>query len=237
MSQQVDAAAGWSARHHGLDPSGIPMVSGWLRLVWPAGRALARRSVPADAVTLAGVALAGAGAWMAGRRPLLAAPLLVGSAWCDGVDGAVAVFAGRTTGHGALVDKAADRLSDAALAVVLWRCGAPPRLAATAGLAAFAVEAARELRGGPARSTITVGERPTRVICAVAACLAAGRSPARWPVALSAVVLTALSVVAIGQLRRVPPQAPAARRRQARTGRPRQVSRPRRDSSTERTIR
>lgn len=189
------------------------MVRGWLRLVWPAGRALARRSVPADAVTLGGVALAGAGAWVAARRPLLAVPLLLGSAWCDGVDGAVAVFSGRTTAHGAVLDKAADRVSDAALAAVLWRCGAPRPLAVAAGASALTVEAVREFRGGRARWTITVGERPTRVICAVAACLAAGRSPATWPPTLSAVVLTALSAAALAQLGRVPPQAPAARHR------------------------
>ena len=68
----------------------------------------------------------------------------------------------------------------------------------------------RELRGGRARSTITVGERPSRVICAVMACLSARVSPARWPAGLAAGVLTGLSAVAIGQLRRVPPQRPAA---------------------------
>lgn len=186
------------------------MVSGWLRLVWPAGRALARRGVPADAVTLTGVALACTGARTAGRRPLLALALVVASAWSDGVDGAVAVFSGRTTRHGAILDKAADRVSDAALAAVLWRCGAPPPLAATAGAAALGVEGVRELRGGRARSTVTVGERPTRVICAAVACLAAARSPARWPATLAAAVLAVLSAVAIAQLRRLPAQAPTA---------------------------
>jgi 4-hydroxybenzoate polyprenyltransferase len=68
----------------------------------------------------------------------------------------------------------------------------------------------RELRGGAARSTITVGERPSRVICAVMACLSARVSSARWPAGVAASVLLGLSVAAIGQLRRVPPHPPAA---------------------------
>jgi CDP-diacylglycerol--glycerol-3-phosphate 3-phosphatidyltransferase len=210
VSEPVDPVAGWSARHHGLDPAAIPMVEGWLRLVRPAGRALARRGVPADAVTAVGVAAAGAGAWAADRRPLLAMALMTASAWCDGVDGAVAVFSARTTRHGAILDKAADRISDAALAAAIWRCGAPPVLAAAGGAAALGVEAVRELRGGAARSTITVGERPSRVICAVMACLSARVSSARWPAGVAASVLLGLSVAAIGQLRRVPPHPPAA---------------------------
>jgi CDP-diacylglycerol--glycerol-3-phosphate 3-phosphatidyltransferase len=208
LSEPVDPVAGWSARHHGIDPSGIPMVTGWLRLVRPAGRVLARRGVPADAVTLAGVGLAATGAWAAARRPLLALVLAIGSAWCDGVDGAVAVFSGRTSRHGAVLDKAADRVSDAALAATLWRCGAPAPLAICAAAAALGVEAVREAQGGRARATVTVGERPTRVICAAAGCLAASISPVRWPAGVSAGVLSVLSAIAVGQLRRVREPAP-----------------------------
>jgi CDP-diacylglycerol--glycerol-3-phosphate 3-phosphatidyltransferase len=210
ISAPMDPAAGWSARHYGLDPADFPLLASWLRLVWPAGRALARRGVPADTVTVAGVALAAAGAYAARSRPVLALALSVGAAWCDGVDGAVALYSARTTRHGARLDRAADRVSDAALAVTLWRCGAPVRLAAAAGVASLGVEAVREVRGDGARSTVTVGERPTRVICVAAACAGFAVTGAGWPAGAAALVLAGASMVAIGKLVRLPRQAATA---------------------------
>ncbi|GGL94137.1 hypothetical protein GCM10011594_12520 [Nakamurella endophytica] len=201
--------------HHGIDPGRVPLLGRWLRGMWVGGRLLSRAGVPPTAVTGAGVGLAGAAVALAARHPVAAGAAVLGAALCDGLDGATAIVGGRATRSGAVADAVADRLSDGAFALVLWRRGAPGWSAATAVGAAWGVDTLRRIRRVPAR--ITVAERPTFTICALLACGSALVSPNRWPARLCAAVWTGAGAVGVLQLLRTPP-GPAIRGERA--GRP-----------------
>jgi len=197
-----EPAAGWSALHHGLDPSAVRVLRPWLRLMWWLARPLVGLRVPPLAITLAGLVLAVDAALFAARLPWVAAMSIVLSVLCDGLDGAVAVLASRASAFGSVADKAADRVADCAFAVVLWRCGAPWWLALAAGALSLAHEGLRVVRGGALLARLTVAERPSRAICAVLACGCAGVSTATWPPSVCAAVWVGLGVIGIGQLAR-----------------------------------
>lgn len=196
----TDPAARWTALHHGIDPSTVPLLEPWLRLMWRLARPLVRLRVPAWAVTGAGVLLAVDAVLFAGRLPGLALVLVLLSVVCDGVDGAVAVLSATASPFGSVADKAADRVADCAFAAVLWRCGAPWPLALAAGSLSLAHEALRQLLGGARLARITVAERPTRAICAAAACGCAAVTPAGWPPAVCAAVWAGLAALGLAQL-------------------------------------
>ncbi|HET8657642.1 MAG TPA: CDP-alcohol phosphatidyltransferase family protein [Micromonosporaceae bacterium] len=171
--------AGWARLHGGHRPAGAVRV--WLAAVHPLGVWLARRRVAPNAVTVAALGLAvlavpaayQGGAWVA-----MAAVLVVVSAVADGLDGAVAVLAGRASRAGAVLDSVADRLSEGAFGVALWVAGAPGWLAAGATGVGWLHEYLRARAGAVGVAGIgpvTVAERPTRVIAAVTGLLAA------WP--------------------------------------------------------
>jgi CDP-diacylglycerol--glycerol-3-phosphate 3-phosphatidyltransferase len=191
-------AGKWSELHHGIDPSGVPMLGAWLGLMWAVARRL--RGVPPTAVTVLGVVLALDAVLLAERHPAWAAVAVVLAAICDGLDGAIAVIADRATRSGAVDDAVADRLADLAFAAVLWRVGVPLGLAAVCGALAVGVDGLRRLRGVPDR--ITVGERPSWTICASLAAVSAAVSDADWPALVCAGVWIALGFVAVGQLLR-----------------------------------
>lgn len=197
-----EPAAAWSALHHDLDPSGVPLLRHWLRLMWRLAGPLARLRVRPIVVTLAGVVLAVDAALLAARLPWVALALVLLSVVCDGLDGAVAVLSSSASAFGSAADKAADRLADCAFAVVLWRCGAPWWLAVAAGALSLVHEGVRVVLGGARLARITVAERPTRVICAVLACGCAGVSTAAWPPTVCAAAWVALALVGLGQLAR-----------------------------------
>lgn len=197
-----ETARRWSQLHHGIDPASVPLLGAWLRLMWWLARPLARLRVRPIVLTVLGVAFAVGAALSASTRPWLAAALVLASVLCDGLDGAVAVLAGRGTALGARADKIADRLADCAFAAVLWGCGAPWWLAAVAGGISLAHEGIREYRGGMLRTMITVAERPTRTICALLAGGCAGVSSAGWPPTVCAGVWIATGLVGLGQLLR-----------------------------------
>lgn len=188
----------WSALHHGIDPAGVPLLRGWLRLIGALARPLAALRVPPTAVTAAGVVLAGLAVLLASPAPARAAALVLLAVLCDALDGALAIVVDRATPAGARADAVADRLVDVAFAAVLWRCGAPWWTAVLAAALAVAVDRLRRVRRTPAR--ITVGERPTWTICAILACLGAAVTVAAWPVLVCVCVWTAAGVVALGQL-------------------------------------
>jgi phosphatidylglycerophosphate synthase len=103
---------------------------------------------------------------------LLAAGLAIISALADSADSGVAVIASRTTGFGSFADAMADRLSEIAWLVALWLLGAPVGLVVAAGGVTLLHEYARSraaLAGMPGVPSLTVAERPTRVVVAVAA--------------------------------------------------------------------
>ena len=191
----IDPAERWSQLHHGIDPKGVPLLLPWLRLLWWLARPL--RGVPPTAITVLGAVLAVDAAVLAANHPGWAALAVVLAALCDGLDGAVAVVAGRATRSGAVADALADRLADLAFAAVLWRAGAPLGLAAVCGALAVGIDLVRRLRHVPTR--ITVGERPSWTLCAALAGISAAASSAQWPVLTCAGVWCGLGVVALTQ--------------------------------------
>lgn len=176
------------------------MLRPWLRLMWLLAGPLARLRLPPTAITVVGVLLAVDAALFAASRPWVALALVVLSVVCDGLDGAVAVLTSSSSAFGSAADKIADRVSDCAFAVVLWRCGAPWWLAVAAGGLSLAHEAVRVIVGGALLARITVAERPTRAICAGLACGCAGVSSAVWPPTVCAAVWVILAVVGLLQL-------------------------------------
>jgi phosphatidylglycerophosphate synthase len=172
----------------------VPFLRGWLRIARPLW------FVPPLVLTALGALFAIDALLLASSQPWAAFGLVLLSTTCDALDGAVAVIACKATRVGAIADKVADRIADTAFALVMWRCGAPWPLAVPAAGLSMLHEGIREMRGGELRSRITVGERPTRVICAALACVGAGISSAQWPPTVCAAVWVALAVIGIGQL-------------------------------------
>ena len=193
-------AAGWSALHHGLDPDAVPLLRRWLSLIWWLARPLATLRVPPTVLTVIGVLFAADAVLFAARLPWIALALVLLSALCDGLDGAVAVLSRRASAFGSVADKVADRLADCAFAAVLWRCGAPWPLALAAGALSLVHEGLRVVLGGRRLARITVAERPTRVICAALACVCAAVSSATWPPTVCAAVWAGLAAIGLAQL-------------------------------------
>lgn len=215
----------WSALHGGYDPRRASVwVRSWLTLVHRVGRPLARRGVQPDVVTalslwcaLAVLVAADAG----GRWPLLAAAALVASGLADNLDGCLAVLEDRATAWGYVLDSVVDRLSDVTYLTAAAALGAPVGLVVAVGVGVLLLEYVRARAGnagGEDVGTVTVGERPTRVIVLTAALLAAGALPGRAAAAVGAGVgvLGALTAVALVQLgvavRRQLTRLPADRR-------------------------
>ncbi len=168
--------------------------------MWALARPLAAVGVPPTAITLLGVVLAVDAALFAQRLPLVALGLVLGSALCDGLDGAVAVVGERATRVGAAADACADRIADCAFAAVIWQCGAPWWLAAGAAGLSLTHELLRAApTGRRLRTVITVAERPTRVICTALACVCAAVSSATWPATVFACVWVGAGLIASGQ--------------------------------------
>lgn len=203
MAADADALRRWSVLHDGYDVDSSALVRGWLRFVHLLARPLARHGVPATAVTVAGVCTAGAAVC---SPPSLATALVLATAVCDGVDGAVAVqhaAGGRAVGrHGALIDHAADRASDVLFAAALARAGAPVRLASAAAVATWTYEAGRALarRTGRGGAVVTMGERPMRV-----AAVAIGIVVAPSVAAGTLLALTSGSIVQLARAVVAPP--------------------------------
>jgi phosphatidylglycerophosphate synthase len=197
----------WGELHGGLDPRASRWVRGWLALTYRLAAPLARRGVRPDALTLWSIwlalvvvaaALAGGG-WLVGG-----AAVLVLSAAADALDGAVAALTDRATRWGALFDALADRLNDVAYLLAVWLAGAPGWLAVGAGVAVGLLEyvRARAQAVGAVDLPVTLGERPTRVICCTGALLSAGLwPPLGGPLAtLWLAALALLTAVALWQL-------------------------------------
>lgn len=198
----------WSAVHEGYDARPTRVLRGWLTVMYAAARPLAAYGVLPDVltawavwVTIAVVALAALG----GVWAVLGALLLVAGGFGDGLDGAVAVLTDRTTRWGYVLDSMADRVTDSLFLVAAWAVGAPGWLAVTTGVAVFLVEYLRARAGNAGVDhveVITVGERPSRVICCAIALALAGAVPARATTlaGLSVAILLVLSLVALVQL-------------------------------------
>ncbi len=206
---EANPVAGWS-RLHGEDVSASRLVVGWLRLVHGLARPLDR--VHPDLLSAAGVVVAAgavAAAAAGGRWALLALLLVVSTGVFDGLDGAVALRTGRVRPLGAVVDAVADRLADLSLVLVLFALGAGAWWCAAIGAAVLLHEYARakaQAVGMTSAGTITLAERPTRVVVVAIACAGAGVAPGGTPVTgwdwavVSAVVWAGCAAVGLCQL-------------------------------------
>ena len=199
----------WSATHGGYDPrTGSAWVRGWLSLVLVLARPLARRGVQPDVVTYASLwlallvlALAAAGGWWA----VLAGVLMVASALLDSLDGGLAVLEDRQTSWGYVLDSVVDRCSDVAWVLAAVAVGCPLELALAVVFGVFLLEYLRARAGNAGFGevgTVTVAERPTRVIVLAPTLAASGIWPEVAPVAslVGPAVLLGLTAVGVLQL-------------------------------------
>jgi phosphatidylglycerophosphate synthase len=174
--------------------------------VYVLARPLARTGVRPDVVTLGSVGCAAVAvvvAGLGGRWALGAGLLVLASAVLDGVDGAVALLSDRTTRWGFLLDSLADRVCEALFVSALWLCGAPGWLCVLAGGVSWLheyVRARANAAGMEGIGVVTVGERPTRAILAVAALLAAGALPGGRAAAIGVALWALLGVVGLAHL-------------------------------------
>ena len=197
-------AAAWSALHGGFDPDkASPLVRGWIRLAYRGGFLLAGLGVGPMVVTGAGLLLSAAVPVVVALGPAglpLGALLVLLASVADGLDGAVAVVAGRTSRLGFVVDSVADRLGELAWLVAFWLAGAPGWLAVAAGAASWLHEyvRARAIAAGMREiGAVTVAERPTRVIVTIAGLTLGNAGPA---LTLAAAAWLTLGVVGLVQL-------------------------------------
>ncbi|WP_327009128.1 CDP-alcohol phosphatidyltransferase family protein [Dactylosporangium sp. NBC_01737] len=199
----------WAAAHGGYDPrSAPPLVRGWLRMSYEMGAALARIGVRSpNAVTVLGlllsaavpltVAVPGGTGWA-----FAGAVLVLLSAIADTVDGVLAVVTGRATRLGQVYDSAADRIAEACWLVALVILGGPAWLAAGCCGVMWLheyVRARATVAGMTDIGTVTVAERPTRVLITIFGLLAiAGAGAAgRWEEQTVLAVLVAMAVLTV----------------------------------------
>lgn len=114
-----------------------PVLNQKIRGAWdafarPVGRVVGRSGVSANAITVAGVVVQGAAAWLIVEGRLVAAGLVsIVAGAADLLDGAVAKAHGRATRFGALLDSTTDRFADALFFIpVAWLYGVEPDVAA-----------------------------------------------------------------------------------------------------------
>ncbi len=151
----------WSDLHGQAPVVGI--VRSWLSISYQCAKVLTYLRISPNFLTFFGVATAALMAW----RPfsLLAIALLVFSLAADGIDGSVAIFQGRTSNFGAILDSIADRISEALWLFVAYQVGISAWLAISLWVIAATQEYARARAASLGHSVITVvtpAERPVR---------------------------------------------------------------------------
>ena len=198
--------ARWAALHGGYRPESNRLVRLWLTWTYVAAQPLARTRVPPDVVTVLGLVVSGAAAWLAAAGDewwlLAAALVIVLSGLADNLDGAVAVLTDRATRWGAVLDALADRGSDLLYLVALWQAGAEEWACVVGGVLMLLQEYARARAAAAGMSevgVVTVWERPTRVIVTAAFLASASALGDPWPT-LGALVWVGLGVVGLVQL-------------------------------------
>ena len=151
----------WSSLHGGAEIKGI--VKAWLAISFGSAKFLSKLHVTPNVLTLLGVLFAIAMA--VNPLSLWAIPLLVLSLYADGIDGSVAIFQGRNSSFGAVLDASADRISEALWFYVAYKIGAPAWLVLSTYVIASTQEYARARLGGLGISdlgVVTPAERPVR---------------------------------------------------------------------------
>jgi len=174
-------ATRWAALHGGFDPRRAgTVVRGWLRTAYRIGATLGRWRVTPTAVTVAGLLCCAGVPVTATAAPtglFAGAALVLLAAVADSVDGAVALATDRASRLGYVYDSTADRLGEACWLAAFWVVGVPVPLVVAAGGLTWLHEyvRARAVAAGMTEiGTVTVGERPSRVIVTVLALLAGG---------------------------------------------------------------
>jgi phosphatidylglycerophosphate synthase len=197
----------WAELHGGHDPrGGTAFERGWFAVVYALARPLAERRVPPDVVSVGSVVLAAAAAvaaFAAGPWAWVAGALVLASAVLDGVDGGVALLGGRATRWGYVLDSLADRVCEALFGVAVWAAGVPGWLCVLAvgvGWLHEYVRARATAAGLPGIGAVTVAERPTRVILAAAALIAAGLLSGWLAGAIPTALVAGWAVLALGGL-------------------------------------
>lgn len=169
----------WSRLHGDIDPRMSRWIKGWVVLSHSCARPLNRLGVTPNAVTVCGVFVTAAavGVGALGRWwPAVAAAIIVVGAVLDGVDGALAAQRNSSRGWGTVVDTLADRCSDLLLVGLLIVLGAPMWTGIVIGVATLLLESLRataQTTGMVGPGTLTVWERPSRVVLAVVASVCA----------------------------------------------------------------
>ena len=151
----------WSSLHGGAEIKGI--VKAWLAISFGSAKFLAKLHVTPNILTLLGMLFAIAMA--VNPLSLWAIPLLVLSLYADGIDGSVAIFQGRNSSFGAVLDASADRISEALWFYVAYKIGTPAWLVLATYVIASTQEYARARLGGLGISdlgVVTPAERPVR---------------------------------------------------------------------------
>jgi CDP-diacylglycerol--glycerol-3-phosphate 3-phosphatidyltransferase len=151
----------WSLLHGGAEIKGI--VKAWLAISFRSAKFLSKLHITPNILTLLGVVFAVAMA--VNPLSIWAAPLLVFSLYSDGIDGSVAIFQGRNSSFGAVLDASADRISEALWFYVAYKIGAPAWLVLATYVIASTQEYARARLGGLGISdlgVVTPAERPVR---------------------------------------------------------------------------
>ena len=149
----------WSELHGGAKITGI--VKWWLSISFAISRPLAWISpslITCSALVFAGLFLY----WVPAPIAIL---YLVLTLAIDGIDGTVAILAGKVSKTGAILDALIDRLVESAWAYGLFLMGAPWELVLAAWLAAFVQEYMRARAAGLGESEVgivTIAERPVR---------------------------------------------------------------------------
>lgn len=183
--------AGWSRLHGGLQPS--PLVRRYIAIVHRLAAPVARTGVHPDVLTLASLAVAVPVLWV----PAWAAVLLVLlSALLDALDGSVALLQGRPTSWGYVLDSLVDRVVDGLVLGALVVAGGPAGLALACGAGVVLLEYTRARAGnagGDEVGTVTVAERPVRLLVPASGLLLAAPTAAL-------VCLTSLTAAALVQL-------------------------------------
>ena len=149
----------WSELHGGAQIKGI--VKWWLAISYEISRPL--RWVPPSLITFS--ALIFAALFLQEISSPLAILYLVLTLLIDGIDGTVAILAGKVSRTGAMLDAFVDRLVETAWAYGLFLLGAPWELVLIAWLASFVQEYARARAAGLGESevgVVTIAERPVR---------------------------------------------------------------------------
>ncbi len=169
-------------------------------------RQLARTGTGPNTVTVAGLLLsigAPITAWSGGRWPVLGALLVLVSALADTADGALALITGRASRLGRVLDSVTDRLSEACWVLALILLGVPTGLAVVTGGLAWLheyVRARATVAGMHDVGTVTVAERPTRIILVIVALVAAAVTTPATTATVATVIWAVLALIGLIQL-------------------------------------